>query len=217
MKKWMQIILVMAVLVLFGQPAFADVGLTGKIGTLGYGADLTVGLTPNANLRAGFNIFSYEMESDEEEAEIQAEIDWQTIAALFDWHPASGGFRISAGLLLNNNEILLSATPGESVEINDVEYLITDLNGKVSFNDLAPYLGIGFGNAASENSRWHFSFDLGVMFQGEPKISINATAANPGQQAQLDANLEEERKDIEDESKPFNIYPVLSFGLSYTF
>jgi len=46
---------------------------------------------------------------------------------------------------------------------------------------------------------------------------IAAIAANPAQQAALDADLKAEKKDLEDDAKLFVAYPILTFGVSYTF
>ncbi|MCK5851218.1 MAG: hypothetical protein KAH23_09910, partial [Kiritimatiellae bacterium] len=198
-----------------------DVAATVKLGTLGYGADVTFDMTELYNFRVGFNMFSYEPDisgDDEEDGpeDIQLELDWQTIAASFDLHPWENGFRFTAGLIINNNEIILTAEAGEEVEINDRSYRVADLQGSVTFDQLAPYLGIGFGNAIDREGRWSFAMDLGVMFQGSPEVDITAHVLG-GDQAALDAALEEEEKEIEDDISGLNIYPVLSFGVSFRF
>lgn len=203
-------------------PGNADVGLGVKVGTPGLGIELTKDMTETLNVRAGANFFSLVMSTEEEEgqtaSEIEAELSLMTVPLLLDWHPGSGGFRLSGGIVFNGNKLELTATPGDTVEIDDQEFRISRLDGEATFNSLAPYLGLGWGNASRKDSgRWHFSFDLGVMFQGAPDISISATAANPDRQSQLDAALESEIEEIEDDASVFNIYPVLAIGVSYTF
>ena len=141
-----------AVMLTLGTVSAVDLGLSGKIGTLGLGADLTIGISSTLNGRVGINGLSYDMDvgGDEDEdgetsEEVQTELSWFTIAGLLDWHPFENGFRLSGGLMLNNNEIVLSADPNDLVDINDTEYAITSLTGEVSFDQMAPYLGIGRG------------------------------------------------------------------------
>lgn len=202
--------------------SFAQFGATLKAGTPGIGGDLTLGLHPKLNTRVGFNVFWFgltESETDEEEesvGEIQADLKWLTIPMLLDWHPWESGIRLSFGAMINNNQIDLSAE-ADSVEINEVEYVVDSLDGKVSFNTFSPYLGVGYGNAADISGHWHFACDLGVMFQGSPKVEMNAVATNPLLQAALDADLEAEVDEIEEEFKEITMYPVLSLGVSYTF
>jgi hypothetical protein len=225
MKKWTMCVWVsIAVMLTLGTVSAVDLGLSGKIGTLGLGADLTIGISSTLNGRVGINGLSYDMDvgGDEDEdgetsEEVQTELSWFTIAGLLDWHPFENGFRLSGGLMLNNNEIVLSADPNDLVDINDTEYAITSLTGEVSFDQMAPYLGIGYGNAVGEDGRWHFACDLGVMFQGTPQVSIKATSANPAMQASLDSDLAAETQDIEEDAEAFDMFPVLSVGVSRKF
>ncbi len=64
---------------------------------------------------------------------------------------------------------------------------------------------------------WALISILGVMFTGSPKVSLNADNPNftsiPGAQAELDAQVAK----TENELKGFNVYPVLSVGVSYGF
>jgi hypothetical protein len=220
MRKWA----ILAVLIIgnavLAEMASAGVGVSAKIGTLGYGGDLTVGVLPQLNVRAGFNTFSFAIntrDDSEGATKISADLDLQTIPILLDWHPYAGGFRVSAGMVVNNNEVSLYAVPGDTVKINDVEYGLQHLDGKATFNQVAPYLGIGAGNAADTSSHLHFSCDFGVMFQGEANIELHATASNPALQTILDADVEQQRKTSEDDVSVFKFYPVIAIGLSYTF
>lgn len=223
MKRGIQTAILVAMVALMGQMVFAEgVGLTAKAGTLGMGADLTLGLASRLNARAGINALSYEFDvggegEDGDAEEIQSELDWQSIMAVLDWHPWAGGFRLSGGLVLNNNEILLSADVNESIEIGDREYTVSDLTGKVTFDDVVGYVGIGYGNAVGENGRWHFALDLGVMFQGVPEVTIEATASDSALQNMLNADIERETEDFEEDLEAFDMFPVLSIGISYKF
>lgn len=202
--------------------ASGGVGVTLKAGTPGVGADVTVGLHPKFNSRAGFNVFWYGLkESDTDEmgvtVELQADLEWLTVPILLDWHPWESGFRFSLGAMMNKNNIALSADT-DSTEINEVDYILRDgVDGEITFNTFSPYLGVGFGNAADTTGNWHFACDLGVMYQGSPQVDLNAVAVNALLQPALDADLESEAKELEDEFKEFTLYPVLSFGVSYTF
>lgn len=202
--------------------ALAAVGATLKVGTLGVGADMTIGISKKLNARANVNYFNYgKTITDDEDGSggetIKPKLNLLTMGALLDWHPWAQGFRISAGLYLNKNKLDLTAETDETVEINDHEYSVSDLGGKVDFNSVAPYLGIGYGNAVQANGRWHFSFDIGALFSGSPHAALWATSSDPALQAQLDADIAEELQDIEDDLEVFTIHPVVSLGVSYLF
>lgn len=189
-----------------------------KAGTTGIGADVTVSLYDNLNLRAGLNYLPYTHDSYEnDEKEMTGKLRLQTIPLLADWHPGAGNFRVSGGLVINNNKVSVEGVPGAEIEFNDVDYIIQSFNGDMTFNTLCPYIGIGYGNAAREGGRFSFSFDFGVFFHGTPKIRAEAVAADPARQEALDRDLEVELDDLRDDAEPFKFYPVLRFGLLYRF
>ena len=204
------------------QPAQATgsaggVGATVKVGTLGVGGELTLGLCDYAGIRLGANAFSYEPSTDTDEGKITGDLEWLSYGALLDIHPFGGGFRISGGGMLNKNKFKLRADLTKPVELNDREYSLSELHGQVTFEDFAPYLGIGYGNAVGADGRWHFSCDFGVMFQGEPKVDATAKSSNPALQPAVDAALAQEVEDIKDDAKNFQYYPVISVGVSFRF
>ena len=102
------------------------------------------------------------------------------------------------------------------MDIGDTNYdstQISNLDVTVDFNDIAPYVGIGFGNAV-KSAGFNFVADLGVIFQGTPKseISVTGTAANAAA-----ADIAKEQADLDDALGSFKVYPVLAVGLSYRF
>lgn len=202
--------------------AQAGVGATLKIGTLGAGADVTVGLVETVNLRLGASGLSYGFDINRDKdkegvGKITPTLKLMTFGALLDWHPGGGGFRLSAGCFLNQNKLDLTADTSQKVEINDRVYQLGDLNGSVDFRRFAPYVGLGYGNAAGADGRWHFAFDLGAMYQGAPQVALSASVNDPVLQTQLDADLKEEARKIEDDIGIFKVYPVLSLGVSFRF
>ena len=195
------------------------IGLTLKGGSTGFGGDLTFGLTENLNVRAGIGFFTWTQKGvggDTDKKDVS--LDLLNIPITLDWHPITGnGFRISAGVLFNNDRGEISAPSGQNVTLNDHDYLVSSLSGKVSFNRVGPYIGIGYGNAADTSSHWHFSTDLGVAYLGSPSISLDATALDPAQQGALNSDIAAQVKTYEDDAKPFQFYPILTIGVSYTF
>jgi len=206
-----------------------EVGLTLKAGTLGIGADLTVGLFEQLNVRIGGNYFTYTMEDfasgemDDDEGineieEVDAELNLQSVALLVDLHPWKTPVRITGGVIFHNNEVAASDDTVQRVEVSGREYTVSDIRAAVTFeNEVAPYIGIGYGNAVRDDSRWHFALDVGAMFHGEPQIDLSATASDPLLQALLDSDIEQEIAEAEVDMGDFTIYPVASVGLSYRF
>jgi len=108
---------------------------------------------------------------------------------------------------------------GTTYDINGVSYSaaqVGNLRGNVDFNSIAPYLGIGWGNPFGSGGNWSFSCDLGVVFQGSPNVSLAADGQFADDPA-FQANLEAERRDLEDELDSYKYYPVVSLGVTYRF
>jgi hypothetical protein len=200
-----------------GQDASHYVGLTGKVGTLGIGGDLTVSLGERANARVGLNWGEYDYSVDMDEADVDGDLDLQTIPILLDLHPAAGGFRFSLGVVLNRNEVALSADPKEPLTLDGIDFDIDSMNGTIEFDELAYYVGIGYGDAVGSEGRWNFACDFGVMYHGTPDVTARATATNPAVQGLLDASLAKEVDEFEDDSDPYKWYPVVALGVSFAF
>lgn len=195
------------------------IGLSLTVGSLGVGGDVTVGLTENLNIRAGLSYFTWTQDgvgggNDQKDLKL----DLLNVPITLDWHPLTGnGFRISAGVMFNNDSGEVSAKNGQTVSINDVDYQVSALNGKIDFNHVGPYLGIGYGNAADTSAHWHFSSDLGVVYLGLPSVTLEATALDPAQQDALNSDVAAQINKYQDDAKWAKFYPVLSIGVSYTF
>ncbi len=197
-----------------------DIALGVKAGTLGLGAEATVGLLPALNLRAGANTFSVDFETNTSDIDYDLEVDMLSFPVVIDLHPfKDSGFRISAGVLFNKNKANAEGSSQSSYTIGGTEYTAAELGtltGKIDYNDLAPYVGIGWGNAVGKNKQWSFSFDFGVVFQGKPNIDLAANgplASDPTFQA----NLTKEKQALEDELDDYKYYPVISLGITYKF
>ncbi len=202
-------------LVICSPVSAVDVGASVKLGTTGFGGDITTGLTERFNARFGINMFLLRIyfEDERELENITAEIKLQTLPLLLDWHPFVSDFRLSAGMVLNFNRVTVSADPRAVIEINEEEYRLDKLSGEMKFNQISPYFGIGYGNAALGEGRLAFSFDLGLMYHGVPDVDAKATASNPALQFSLERDLDAEIEDFRDDVSAFRFYPVLSFGL----
>ena len=200
------------------------IGATARVSTLGYGLEASVPVFQDRlNVRAGINTFNYDYEDDSndggQDLTYSGELKLQSIPLLLDWHPFKGSFRLSTGILFNSNEINATATcEAASCEFGDGIFdsdTLGTTNLHVDLGGTQPYLGLGFGNAVSSDGRFSFAFDLGVVFQ-DVKVTItpsDSCQADPNcrdEAAREEANLNE---DVED----FDLYPVISLGLSYKF
>ncbi len=196
-----------------------DAGATLKLGTPGVGFDLTLGVVERLNFRAGLNMLpvTFKMSGEYGNANVTTDLHLETIPITLDWHPYASNFRISAGMALNNSELTLEASRGDSYEFEDRDYVVESLTATIDVNDLSPYFGIGYGNAVRKGSRLTFAFDFGVLYHGSPRLRAEAVAARPEYQDALDRDLQREVDEAQDALDAYRFYPVLTFGLSYRF
>lgn len=111
------------------------------------------------------------------------------------------------------------AMPSYQLGDNTAPYLpaeVGSLKSVTSFDGVSPYLGGGFDFSIMD--RLGMSFDFGVLWQGEPKVSLTADGAlalinDPG----FLGDLEAERLELEEEVKDLKAYPVISIGFNFNF
>lgn len=196
--------------------------------TLGFGATVTRRINPRFNVRGAINGFSFG--TDVEDTDVNYEVDLKlfNISTVVDYHPVKNlGFRISTGLIFNDNKLEGSGRPNntggiETFEFNDTTYSINDVgsvDAEVNFgSSVAPYLGIGWGNAVKPGQRWGFSFNLGVMFPGSPDVDITPNTTLTGAAlTELEDNIAAEENDLENDLDFLTVYPVVSIGVTYHF
>ncbi|NOY71516.1 MAG: hypothetical protein GXP14_03940 [Gammaproteobacteria bacterium] len=219
MKKGLAAMIITGVC-LSGVAGAKDFAVAAKGGTLGLGVEATAGLLSDVNARVGFNTFGIAWNATEDGIAYEIDLELQTLTGFIDWHLFSGGLRATVGLVANGNELKMKARSAASYDIGGTVYTPEDvgiLTGVVGFNNVAPYLGIGWGNAVGADKNWSFAFDLGVLFQGSPEIKLSTTNGLLTSNAIFQENLEQEKQQLEQDLNDFNLYPVLSLGLSYKF
>lgn len=211
-------------------PGAAEVALGAKAGTLGAGAELTVGLSRQLNTRLGVNGFNYSDERREvSEIEYDSEASLRTATALLDWHPGGRGFRLTGGLVYNDTEVTGNSLPPASgvYDLGGVPVpvsILGTLDARADFEPVVPYVGLGWGNAVAEGKTLGFFIDLGVIFQGEANVELTPNLpanspinTTPGARDALEILLSREERDLEAEASDYDLYPVVSIGLSYRF
>ena len=198
------------------------VGITARVGTLGIGVDVAKSITPQFNGRLGFNFGNVNFNRTDSGINYDSQLKLSSVQLFGDYYPfRSSGFRLTGGLVAQNNRFSVTSKPNNngSYTIDGTQYQASNvgtLSGEYKYgNSIAPYLGIGIGRSANEGLG--FNADLGVMFTGSPQVTLNASNlafnTNPITRNQLDNQVRQTENDL----RGFNVYPVLSVGLSYGF
>ena len=199
--------------------ALADgAGLAGKVGLLGFGVEYTQPLGEHVSVRVGVNAFGYDYDGIEGGVEYDLELDLSSVAALVDWHPAGGSFRVTAGAMANGNSITAVSRDVPNIQVGDVVFAgdqVGTLTGDVEVDSLAPYLGLGW-DWSRGSSGFGVYLDLGVVVQGTPVATLTADgplATDPLFQQELAKELTDFNEAIED----FELFPVVALGFAYRF
>jgi len=191
--------------------------LTAKVSTLGLGADLNLRISDSMTARFGFNSGSYYSANSNING-YDTDVLLQTVNALADWYPYQGSFRATGGLFYNNNKATLKAIPGiNGIVINGKNYPASDvasMQSTMTFNAIAPYLGIGWGNPVAKDKGWGMTTDIGVLFQGTPNVDLVATCTGTSC-GTFQSDLAAEQAKLENEVSKFQFWPVVSIGISY--
>lgn len=207
-------LLVMALAAVAGSAQAAGIGL--KAGTTGLGADVGWGVAPTLGARVGLSAMNVNTHVDTSDVRYDAKAKLRNLNLFLDWSPA-GPFRISAGFIPNKNKIDLSGQP-RSATGSTIVPPGSSLTGKVEpEREFAPYLGVGYGNVWTKGV--NFYFDLGVMFQGSPEVSmtLNCGTASAAQCAAAQSQLAAERQRVQDKVDKYKYFPVLGVGVTIGF
>lgn len=200
----------------------AGIGVSTRVGTLGIGVDVAKSIAPQLNGRLGFNFGNVNTNRTDSGINYDAQLNLSSVQLFGDYYPfSSSGFRVTGGLLAQNNRFSVTSKPsaGGTYTIANTLYQTSEvgsLTGEYKYaNSIAPYIGIGIGKSTSEGLG--FNADLGVMFSGSPKVSLTASNPTFNNSAITRAQLDNQVRQTENDLKGFNVYPVLSIGLSYGF
>jgi hypothetical protein len=201
---------------------FAAYGSAGTNG-LGLGAGTTI--NENFCARLGFNTFKINADQQDANGSYGVDLKLMTVSGLADYYPWAGKFRATAGAVYNGNKATITAQPtgGGSYVFNGQTYSSADVGsfaGEMTFNSVAPYLGIGWGNPAAQDKQWGMTMDIGVLFQGAPNVS-NTVTCGVGVPAptctQMQSDVAAGAAKLETDLKDFKYMPVVNVGISYRF
>ncbi len=194
-----------------------DFGLGVKAGTLGLGLEFSWQPLPYLELRLGANSYDYDDNGTQAGIDYEATLGLESYYGTVNFHFPISPMRVTAGIYSNGNEFLMFNDTGEDQNIGGITYpgaAIGTLTSTTSFASTAPYLGIGFDFTLA--GKVGMNLDFGVLWQGEPDVTLDATgllSLDPGFQAALEA----ERLELEDDMSDFKAWPVISLGFVYKF
>lgn len=207
-----------------GDDARLKVGVTA--GTLGIGPEVSYRLSERFGVRGNATFFSISHDIDSDDITYDGKVKLQSGGVMLDAYPFGGGFRVSGGLRINGNKARGIAKPnaGTSYTINGTTYSAVDigtLRADTDIKNVAPALTLGYGGGLS--SGLAFGIEAGALFQGSVKIKpltftgLCAGASPPPTCATLAADLDAERRSVNDDIDGYKVYPILQLSVGYRF
>ena len=198
-------------------------GLHAGLGGAGVHFDYPV--SEKIRIRGVGNYLQWDFDEEAGGVQYKGDLNLQSYGVALDWHPTGGGFRAGIGAFLNNNEVDANAEDN-MLDIGGGTY-DARINANLSFEKFAPYAGIGYGGDLAPG--FNFYLDLGVLYTGEPELTMNGTADGCNFSVDEDSNvsgscaegvennLAAEHRDAKDDLAKVKFYPVAAFGVSYRF
>lgn len=195
-------------------------------GTLGIGPEIGYRFSRNFGVRANATFLSVSRSLDSDDITYDANLKLGSGGAMLDLYPFGGGFRISGGARYNTNQASGRGQPnsGTSFNIDGTTYTaaqIGTLSAETEVEKIAPALTIGYGGGLSKGLV--FGIEAGVLFQGSVNIkplTITGTCASgaaPAGCASILADLDAERRSLNDDIGKYKLYPILQISVGYRF
>jgi hypothetical protein len=184
-----------------------------SVSTLGVGGEAGYRFHDHFGVRGkAQGLHAYDGDGEAEDINYDYDIKLFTAGAVADYYPLAGGLRLTAGAYYNDNRVDAANTGGSSITVGGVAVPITDdqITADGRYNRVAPYLGIGYDGQLGGG--FAIGFDLGVLYQGKAKVSVNRN--NPLIPAD---DADEVREEIKDAMDKLRVYPVVGLNLLYKF
>ncbi len=179
---------------------------------MGVGLDVVLFVAaPRVAIRVGGNVQPLDIGFRSEGLDLTLELPVQMIAAVDLF--ASGEFRVSGGLTAWASDVSIGATVSDPVRIGSGLYRATEvgrLDGVFDMTPLAPYVAVGLGRPGD---RVGLYLDFGSAIRTSSTVRLTASGTAAGDPT-FEQDLREEELDLQDEIGFFQVFPILSLGVT---
>ena len=193
-------------------PTGFSVGPT--LSTVGAGLELGYRATPYFGLRGALTALPLNIAFTTGGVSYSGKASFLSGSLLGDYYPFGGAFHLTGGAHFNRDSLTMTAATGP-ITISGFTFTaaqVGTLTSKVSYNPVAPYLGVGAETPVMMNGHVVISLDLGAMYQGPAKVLVAASAGG------LAANyIAVEEAMVKHYADRLSSYPVVSIGAKYRF
>ena len=214
---------------------FSRIAIATKVGTLGYGGQIATPLTSWLNLRGGAHFFNFGYGLTSDGTNYYASLHMKSGTVQADVYPfRHSSFHVSPGILIfkSNVAAAMYVPGGSTFTENNTDYISDPSDpvhgtGTIAFSrSIMPALTIGFGNMIThrESRHWSVPFEIGAAYTGHNTIQINlagsvcqTSGCGSVNDPSVQQNVVQQQNKINEDAKRFQIYPIISSGVSYRF
>ena len=220
---------------------FSQLALGGGVSLMGVNLQAATNVNRYLNLRATGNVFNYTANDISTNGfNIDAKINMATAGASLDYYPfPTHGFRLSPGVQFYNQNMVsanIAVESGTSFSLNDVDFYSSSTNpvqgtARIGLHSQNPAFTFttGWGNMINRKGKHlSFPFELGVAVVNSPTVDIALTqgevcdstgvyCTDVTTDTTVQSNLKAEVAKYKNDLDPLKVYPILSFGVAYSF
>ena len=185
------------------------------IGTTGIELGVAERMGGAVGLRASAEFLSLGRDFERNGANYDTRLKFSSLGVYGDYF-LGGGFRLTGGALLGSRKASGNAVASNgTITINGTTYPAAGerVDAEVKFPSASPYLGVGYGHHQSGKGL-NFYVDLGAAWgKADARLTPSAGILAAAGQANIDA----EQANLQESADKFKVYPVLKFGVGYSF
>lgn len=212
---------------------FSRIAIGTRTGTLGLGGQIATPLMRNLNLRGGVDFFNFGYGFAQDGANYNGQLHLKSGLVSLDYYPFRFGFHISPGVLIFKSRVAasLSVPGGNTFSLGDNDFTSSQSDpvsgsGSVVFSrSIMPALTLGFGNMiAREGRHWSVPFEIGAAYTGHytSQLNLSGSACTQGfcmstSSPMIQQSVVEEQNSLNESMKHYQIYPIITTGVSYKF
>ena len=188
-----------------------------KAGTLGLGVEATWRPIDWVDLRLGANLYDFSDSGTEAGVGYNSDFNLETYYLTGNLRFPLSPFRLTVGAFQNSNQVDLVSTDATSFNIGGTTFTPADvgtLTSTTTFSSTSPYVGLGFDFELV--NRLGMTLDIGVLWQGDPDVTLTADGLLSADPTFLSL-LETERQELASEMDDLKAYPVISLGVNFNF
>jgi hypothetical protein len=195
-------------------PAWGQgLGLGARVGTLGLGGELALGLSERIVVRGGVGFVPFE--PGRTFSDVDVSLSLPTVYNVGVDLYLNRAMRIGGGVLFQSQDVEVNGSFDTSQDIGGSTFEPAELGvltGVLDSRDRAPYVLIGFGPHTAAGAG--LFLDLGFVYLGDPAVRLGATGGTLSDGVDpLRSALDQEAAEFEDDMPGYmKFWPIISLG-----